>query len=67
MWRWAILLVALLGGCSTAPVANFLDFVRPGRLRPGPGLPYGGVGIPHPPSTMTPQPIVVPSAPPRAE
>jgi hypothetical protein len=43
---WPILLL-LLTGCSTAPLADFLDFVRPGRLGPERVAPYGGVNAPR--------------------
>ena len=47
---WSLLL-CLLAGCSTAPLANTLDFFCPGKLYPTQkGLtPYGGVGIPQGP------------------
>jgi hypothetical protein len=33
----------LLTGCSTAPVADVMDWLRPGQLPPAPGY-HGGVG-----------------------
>jgi hypothetical protein len=41
------LLVCLLTGCSTHPLANTLDFFCPGKLGPNRVQPYGGVGIPQ--------------------
>ena len=39
------LLAGLSGGCSTAPVADFLDWVAPGKARPIDDIPIrGGVG-----------------------
>jgi hypothetical protein len=46
MKRITALSLLLLTGCSTAPIADLLDFVRPGRITPGPA-PYGGVCIPQ--------------------
>jgi formin 2 len=42
----AIVLLAL-AGCSTAPLADFLDFVAPGRIPKKGGEPYGGVCQPQ--------------------
>jgi hypothetical protein len=44
----SILLVPVLTGCSTTPVADLMDFFRPGRLDPGTTAPYGGVCTPRP-------------------
>jgi hypothetical protein len=33
----------LLTGCSSAPVADLMDWLRPGRLEPAAGY-HGGVG-----------------------
>src|SRR5438105_2538451 len=38
----------LLAGCSTAPVADLLDWVKPGRISSEKTAPYGGVCQPHP-------------------
>jgi hypothetical protein len=43
------LLVFLLAGCSTAPIANTLDFFCPGKMYPNTVTPYGGVAIPQGP------------------
>ena len=51
-----LLALAVLGsalaGCSTAPVADLMDWVSPGHLPPAPGY-HGGVGaqtqVPAPP------------------
>jgi hypothetical protein len=49
MKRVAGLLLLLATGCSTAPVADALDFAFPPRMPP-PGAPFvGGVGVPQPP------------------
>lgn len=56
MKRSAILLLLLLAGCSTSPVAGFLDLVAPShpppptfpcnRNCPTPAPPPGGVAVP---------------------
>jgi hypothetical protein len=38
-------LVLLLSGCSTAPVADLMDYYHPGRVEPA-AYYYGGVGGP---------------------
>jgi hypothetical protein len=43
MKRVAALCLLLSAGCSTAPVADLLDCLAPGRLPPAPGY-HGGVG-----------------------
>ena len=51
MRRAAGALLVLLSGCSTAPIADFLDFVRPGNAGADMAVPYhGGVGVPVVPS-----------------
>ena len=45
---WPMLL-CLLTGCSTHPLVDFCDFVRPGKLGPTTVQPYGGVAIPQGP------------------
>ena len=45
MKRTALLVLVLLCGCSTAPLADLLDFVKPVRIGPGPYR--GGVGAQH--------------------
>lgn len=46
-WAWPVL-AALLAGCSTAPVADVLDFFSPGRIGPEKTPPFGGVCVPQP-------------------
>jgi hypothetical protein len=52
----------LLTGCSSAPVADLMDCLIPGRLPPSPGF-HGGVGVqqqinaPLPPGLEAPQPV----------
>ena len=52
----------LLTGCSSAPVADLMDWARPGRLEPSPGY-HGGVGAqqqiaaPLPPAPEAPLPV----------
>ncbi len=60
MKRIAILMLLLLTGCSTNPVAGFLDWVAPGRPPKGDQY-YGGVGNPNP--DPAPHPVVVPGGP----
>ena len=67
MKRAAILLL-FLTGCSTAPLADFLDCVRPGRLGPERTPPYGGVSAPCPVGPPAPvigvaPPSSIPGAP----
>ncbi len=59
MKRLCLLLALLLPGCSTAPVADFMDFAFPPAM-PRPTDPhYGGVGTPTSPSPAlgAPQPL----------
>jgi hypothetical protein len=44
--RWAILL-CFLASCSTHPLTDFWDFVKPGTLGKTTVQPYGGVGVPQ--------------------
>jgi hypothetical protein len=68
--RGCILCLVLLAGCSTHPVADLCDAVRPGKLEKTTVQPYGGVAIPQGPiipagpniSVGPPAPIV-PGAP----
>jgi len=48
MRRFATLLVLVLAGCSTAPLADVLDRVRPGRIEANGQAMYGGVNPPPP-------------------
>jgi hypothetical protein len=64
MKRGPALFLLLLTGCSTAPIADVMDFFTPGSLPTEKTTPYGGVclpqGITAPPATTTapaPQPI----------
>jgi len=43
MKRAVVFLTFLAPGCSTAPVADLLDALKPGRMDPGAPA-YGGVG-----------------------
>jgi hypothetical protein len=60
MKRWLGLALAFLAGCSTAPVADVLDFFKPGKLAPEQTAPYGGVCVPR----QVPNPPNVAVAPP---
>ncbi len=61
MRRLAGLLLVMAAGCSTAPLADALDFAFPPRVPP-PGTPtYGGVGVPRPaplPGAIIPPPAL---------
>jgi hypothetical protein len=66
MKRLAALCVLLAAGCSTSPLADFMDFVRPARMPSGQGRYYGGVGnlqVPPPP-TAAPGDLPPPAPPP---
>ncbi len=64
MRRAAPLLLLLLAGCSTAPVADLMDFFAPGRARVGQTPPIGGVCIPQGGPIVAPGvPAAVPAAP----
>ncbi len=69
---WTLLL-CFLSGCSTHPLVDFCDYVRPGKLGPTTVTPYGGVAIPQgaiipvapnisvgPPAVLPPGPPVIP-------
>jgi hypothetical protein len=43
MKRIAAACLLLSAGCSSAPVADLMDYFAPGRLPPAPGY-HGGVG-----------------------
>jgi hypothetical protein len=73
MKRPFFLICLLLTGCSTAPVADLMDYFSPGRMGPESTPPYGGVSAPHPGGgSLPPGAIVapglapVPPAPPGA-
>ena len=55
-----MLLIALVG-CSTSPLADFLDVLQPGRIRDEQAAPYGGVCQPQ-----NATPLAVPGPPPVA-
>jgi hypothetical protein len=63
MKRLAVLAL-LLAGCSTAPVADLLDYFTPGKLEQGKAAPYGGVCGPQqvggtdPAAVIPPQPVI---------
>lgn len=56
MRRVAVLLILLAAGCSNAPVADWMDFWFPGRLKGDPKNIYGGVGSPQLPPPVSPPP-----------
>src|SRR5262245_43136483 len=69
MKRGAALLLLLVGGCSTAPIADLLDFFKPGSIGPEKNAPYGGVCVPQPlapPAGTAPCPVPPPPGPPAA-
>jgi hypothetical protein len=47
MKRLRLLLLCVLSGCSTHPLVDVCDFLKPGRLGPNAVQPYGGVGVPQ--------------------
>ena len=58
------LLLLLAAGCSTAPVADVMDFAFPPRMPP-PGAPFvGGVGVPQAPPPGAVLQLPVPAVPP---
>jgi hypothetical protein len=75
MQRVCLVLLLGLAGCSTAPVADVLDFFRPGHMYKDEVQPYGGICGPQgavlapgaapcppvvPPPPMPPSPGLVP-------
>jgi hypothetical protein len=71
MKRGAALVLLLLTGCSTAPVAGLLDWLAPGQLPPEKTTPHGGVCLPQgilapPPAPAAPVAAPVPGAAPVA-
>lgn len=67
MRRLGVLILMLLTGCSTAPVADLLDLVKPGRLPPGPyrgGVYNQPIVPPAAPAPFPPAVPVVPAPPP---
>lgn len=65
MARLAGLLLLFATGCSTAPLADFLDFAFPPRKIPPNSPAYGGVGGPQP--APPPQAGLLPPPPPPDE
>jgi hypothetical protein len=72
--NWTLLLL-LLAGCSTHPLTDTCDFLKPGKLYKTTVTPYGGVAIPQgpiippapnisvgPPGVITPGPPTIPPA-----
>jgi hypothetical protein len=60
-----LFLTLFLAGCSTHPIANMQDYIRPGKMYANEVDPYGGVCIQQgailTPAVSTPNaPIVVP-------
>src|SRR5439155_6918670 len=65
MKRSLIFLFFFLAGCSTAPVADLMDYFSPGRMASETTPPYGGVAAPQPGSPPLPLGTVAgPSLPP---
>jgi hypothetical protein len=56
--RWSVLLILALSGCSTSPVAGFLDWARPARMPKGDQQTRGGVCNPNPLPSQINQPSV---------
>ncbi len=65
MRRIAAVCLLLSAGCSSAPVADLMDWWAPGRLPPAPGY-HGGVGAQTqvaPPLPEAPPPLPPPGGP----
>jgi len=67
MKRGPAFFLLLLTGCSTAPIADVMDFFAPGTLPAEKTTPYGGVCLPQgitapPAATTAPAPQPVPAA-----
>jgi hypothetical protein len=71
----SVLFVLMLVGCSTHPIVDTLDFIRPGKMYPNEVEPYGGVliqqgpiltpgvqGLPTVPG-IVPPPVPLPGSP----
>jgi hypothetical protein len=58
----ALLLLLLAAGCSTAPLADLLDFACPAQMPPPNAPVIGGVAVPQsaPPAAAVPPPASVP-------
>ena len=70
--RKLMFLLLVSSGCSTAPLADTLDYCKPGKIEPG-LAPYGGVCNPRPgglgaapvaPAAPAPGPVLPPPPPP---
>jgi hypothetical protein len=62
--RKLLFLLLLLSGCSTAPLADTLDWCKPGKIE-GVVPTYGGVCSPGPPAPVVPAaPAIGPALPP---
>jgi hypothetical protein len=59
MRRGAIVFL-LCAGCSTAPIADVLDYFKPGKLEPAQAAPYGGVCLPRPVCPPAPGAVILP-------
>jgi hypothetical protein len=64
MKRMAALLLLITAGCSTSPLADVLDFVKPGRLPSGPRRYYGGADALPSPQPVNPPASSLPIPPP---
>jgi hypothetical protein len=63
--RWWLAMMMLTPvGCTTSPVADFLDWARPGRLERESGPVHGGVEPAVPPSLVPPSAPAAPPLPP---
>jgi hypothetical protein len=62
MKRTAALWLVLLTGCSTAPIADLLDFFKPGQIGPEQAPPYGGVCGPRLEGPAATGPVLPPAA-----
>jgi hypothetical protein len=58
MKRPLVFLIVFVAGCSTAPVADLMDYFSPGRMGPESTPPYGGVSAPHPGGSSLPSEAV---------
>src|SRR5436189_2020982 len=57
MKRAAALALLLSAGCSTAPIADLMDYFKPGKLSPETTPPYGGVCVPRPVGGVAANPV----------
>jgi hypothetical protein len=54
----------LIAGCSTHPITDLCDTIKPGRMGPNKVPPYGGVAIPQGPIVPVMGPVIGPPVPP---